>query len=527
MPLDQTRRSHVDDTNLLVRRAADMGRLGAWSWDFGAGRIHCSRESSAILGLRPGRDPTPAQARACFAPEHRRNLLGAFLDCARAGTPFDVEAQVRHPAGARTWVRIIGEPEWNGMGTVVRMQGALQDITPAKRAQEQLLESRRELASLMDNLPGMAYRCSNAPRWPLQFASDRALELTGYRAADLVAGRPAFGDLVHPGDAQRVWDQVQQSVRQHQRFNVTYRIRCRDGREKWVWEQGCGVFDADGTLRFVEGLILDVTFAKRIEAELNALNQTLEDRVRERTAQLESANAELEAFAYSIAHDLRAPMTAMAGFARVLQESLPALEGRSAHYLRRIIGNVAQMSDMTDALLSLARLTGVDVEPAEVDIGELAANALAPLQEQEPQRAIVAAIQPRLRVRGDRRLLQQLLANLVGNAWKFSRTRDVVNIEVGSSGVQDGYRAFFVRDRGVGFDMAHAANLFGAFRRLHGAGEFEGTGIGLALVRKIVQRHGGRVWADAQPGAGATIHFTLPEAAGPPLGRLDVDLQAS
>ncbi|KQT13460.1 sensor histidine kinase [Ramlibacter sp. Leaf400] len=510
LAFDAGRRSQVDDTNLLVRRAADLGRLGAWSWDVGAGRGHCTREACAILGLRPGYEPRPLRALACFVPEQRRLLQDAVLACLRHGTPFDLEAQVLHASGERTWVRLIGEPQWNAGGTVVRMEGALQDITPAKRVQEELAESRRELASLMDNLPGMAYRCLNAPRWPLQFASDRALELTGYSAADLVAGRPEFGDLLHPDDAQRVWSKVQEAVRQHTRFNITYRIRCRDGGEKWVWEQGAGVFDENGTLRFVEGLVLDVSFAKRVEAQLNALNQTLEDRVRERTAQLEAANAELEAFAYSIAHDLRAPMTAMAGFARVLQESMPDLEGRSAHYLQRILGNVARMSEMTDALLSLARLSGVGIHTEAVDIGALAARAVAQLQEQEPHRSVVLTLQPDLLALGDERLLAQVLANLVGNAWKFSRTREVVTLEVGSTGVQDGRRAFFVRDQGVGFDMAHAGNLFGAFRRLHGAGEFEGTGIGLALVRKIVDRHGGRVWAQSRPEGGATFHFTLP-----------------
>lgn len=514
LALDEGRRSRVDDTNRLVRHAADLGQLGAWSWDVGAGRSHCSREACAILGLRPGSDPAPREAIACFAPEHRRRLHDAFLACAHAGSPFDLEAEVVRAGGGRTWVRLIGEPQWNPGGAVVRIQGALQDITAAKRVQEELLESRRELATLMDNLPAMAYRCGNAIDWPLQFVSDRALELTGYAAAELVADRPAYGDLIHPGDKERVWREVQEALQQRRRFNLSYRIRTRDGAEKWVWEQGSGVFGAGGVLRCVEGLVHDVTASRRIEAELSLLNQTLEDRVRERTGQLMAANAELEAFAYSIAHDLRAPMTALAGFARVLQESLPALEGRSAHYLQRILGNVVQMSEMTDALLSLARLSGVVVAAREVDVGALAATAVAQLREQEPQRAAAVAIQPGLRACGDQRLLQQVLANLVGNAWKFSRTREVVTIEVGTDGLEGGHRIFHVRDRGVGFDMAHASSLFGAFRRLHGAGEFEGTGIGLALVRKIVQRHGGRVWAQARPQEGATIYFTLPAAPG-------------
>lgn len=504
-----------EDTVGLLRTAASLGRLGAWSWEVGQLRSHCTTEACVLLGLPLGSQPTLDEALACFTPADRLKLREAFTACLHGGSPVDVEAEAVHAGGRHAWVRVLIEPEWDAHGRVVRMQGALLDVTEDRIVRRELQESRRALATLVRNLPGMAYRCANAANWPLEFASERAVELTGYTPAELLAGQPHYGELINLEDQPRVWSTVQESLAQRRPFHVTYRIHARSG-EKWVWEQGTGVFAADGSLACIEGFVTDISVAKRIEAELNELNQTLEDRVRERTAQLEAANAELEAFAYSIAHDLRAPMTSLAGFARLLEESLPDSQDRAGHYLGRIRGNVTRMSELTDALLSLARLSAVEMEREPVDLGELAAAAAALLREQEPGRAVDLRIQPGLHVRGDRRLLQQVMANLVGNAFKFSRGRDAIVVEVGCRCEPGASPVYFVRDHGVGFDMAHAARLFGAFQRLHGASEFEGTGIGLALVRKIVQRHGGRTWAEARPGEGATFFFTLGRSGVPP-----------
>ena len=249
---------------------------------------------------------------------------------------------------------------------------------------------------------------------------------------------------------------------------------------------------------------------KQREEEIEQLNAELEARVRQRTAQLEAANARLEAFSYSIAHDLRSPLTSIDGFAHLLETSSPeeaATKGR--HYLQRIRAGVRQMSELTEAMLTLAHLSRVELGHEEVDLAELARASLAQLCEASPQRQVTADIAEHLWVRGDPRLLGQVMVNLVGNAWKFSARKPELWIKVGSE-QQDGETVFFVADHGAGFDMAHASRLFGAFQRLHGASEFEGTGIGLALVQMIVTSHGGRVWAQARPNEGATFYFTLP-----------------
>jgi signal transduction histidine kinase len=253
---------------------------------------------------------------------------------------------------------------------------------------------------------------------------------------------------------------------------------------------------------------------KQREEDIVRLNAELEARVRQRTAQLEAANAELKAFSYSIAHDLRSPLTSIDGFARLLEACDPAeasTQGR--HYLRRIRAGVRQMSDLTEAMLSLAQLSRVELSCEDVDLAELARTTLQQLAEGEPDRAVEAEIPPHLWARGDPRLLSQVMTNLLGNAWKFSARKALVWVRLGCEERSNGEVVYFLADHGAGFDMAHTSRLFGAFQRLHAPTEFEGTGIGLALVQKIVSRHAGRIWADARPGDGATFYFTLSSEA--------------
>jgi len=247
----------------------------------------------------------------------------------------------------------------------------------------------------------------------------------------------------------------------------------------------------------------------RQNSDLEEARRELEARVETRTRDLAAANQELEAFSYSVSHDLRAPLRAIDGFSKALQSDYgPQLDERARHYLERVRAGTQRMSGLIDDLLGLARLSRRELVRQKVNVSEVARRVAAELSRQHPSRAVRVEIHDGLSAQADSQLLTIVLENLMGNAWKFTGKRDDALIEVGSKA--DGRVApFYVRDNGAGFDMTYADKLFGAFQRLHGDEDFEGTGIGLATVQRIVARHGGQIWAEGEVGKGATFYFTL------------------
>lgn len=248
---------------------------------------------------------------------------------------------------------------------------------------------------------------------------------------------------------------------------------------------------------------------QRAGDEVQRLNEQLEQRVQERTAQLEVINQELESFCYSVSHDLRGPLRAIDGFSEALIEELPDdLNEDASRYLQRIRAATQRMGQLIEDLLNLSRVSRQEFEPRPLDLTAIAEEVVEGLRAQEPGRQVDVSVWPGMDTQGDPRLLRVVLENLIGNAWKFTSKTDRPRIEIGK--IRDGERTvFFVRDNGAGFDMAYADKLFGAFQRLHSAGEFPGAGIGLATVQRIINRHGGRIWVDAAPDEGARFYFTL------------------
>jgi PAS domain S-box-containing protein len=282
-----------------------------------------------------------------------------------------------------------------------------------------------------------------------------------------------------------------------------------DGKTVNCYIAASPLYDEASEVRGSLGVFLDLTERKQAEQEILRLNSDLERRVRERTAQLEAINKELEAFSYSVSHDLRAPLRSIRGFSEVLLERYAGkLDTRGQEFLRRACESSQQMDRLIEDLLKLSRVSRSELQRRIVDLSTLAESIVSDLQQANPERIVKVDIAADLKAPGDARLLRIVLENLLRNAWKFTSRQPEGRIEFGWTGE---HAAFFIRDNGAGFDMTYATKLFGVFQRLHSVTEFPGTGVGLATVQRIINRHGGRVWAQAAVGQGATFYFTLPE----------------
>ena len=289
-------------------------------------------------------------------------------------------------------------------------------------------------------------------------------------------------------------------------------MRCKDGRMLHV--EVHRQVQRFGDDWIIVSVLRDITERKEAQQEILQLNASLEQRVRQRTAELEQANKELQSFSHSVSHDLRAPLRTIDGFSSLLGKEIneSAASARSKHCVARINAGVLQMGELIDAMLSLAQVSRSSLRWELVDTSTLAESIIDGHEEQAPERELLRHIEPAMMAQGDPALPKQVLDNLLGNAWKFTGQQPHTRIAFQAATRPKGETVYTVQDNGAGFDMADSNKLFGAFQRLHIASEFPGNGIGLATLHKIVTRHGGKIWADSAPGQGATFSFTL----GPP-----------
>ncbi len=319
-----------------------------------------------------------------------------------------------------------------------------------------------------------------------------AVAQLGYQEGDLIGQR--LLTFMHPEDRESFQGIQEQLSSGRATAPFEARFRCQDGGYRWLsWST---TPDSEGQ---VFAVARDVTDGRLVN-----------DQLRQAKALADSANRELESFCYTVAHDLRAPLRAIDGFSQALIEDYGAkLDDEGRNYLTRLRGGAQRMAHLIDDLLSLSKLSRAEMVRDRIDLSRLAEGVVQRLRETYPDREVEVTIAPELHALGDASLVQNALDNLVGNAWKFTREKPHARIELGQRKI-DGERVFFVRDNGAGFDMKYAHKLFGAFQRLHAAREFEGTGVGLASVQRVINRHGGRIWPEAEVGEGATFYFTLP-----------------
>jgi PAS domain S-box-containing protein len=382
----------------------------------------------------------------------------------------------------------------------LRATAAEAELRAARAYERQLKESEARFRAVFERSDaGIAI-------WGTDFVylavNDAMCRLLGYDAEEIVGKRKVTDD--QPPDDE-VGAQLAEKIRRGElRSNIRDRpLVGRDGTVHWVRVQVSAMPGPDSRPAAYVSIFVDITEAKKVQLQVEEMNRDLEQRVRQRTQELESLVGELEAFSYSVSHDLRAPLRAINSFARLLRdEEAGRLSAEGQRLLGVVETNARRMAVLVDGLLEFSRLGRQTIATSAIDMGALLGEVLRELDAGRAELRIGALPG----CCGDSVLLRQVWSNLLSNAIKYSRGRDAPVIE---AGYDDAQGAYFVRDNGVGFDMQYAEKLFDVFQRLHGGPEFEGSGVGLAIVKRIVQRHGGRVWARSAPGEGATFYFSV------------------
>jgi len=517
--------------------------------------------------------------------------------------------------GKVRWLRTSKLPLRDPTGRIIGVLGTYEDITERKKNENDLAESERRLLTLMNNLPGMAYRCKNDRDWTMEFLSEGCENLTGFSSKEVVVNNrlsPAsLATLILPEHRVHVWEDVQSALKDRRPFKITYELRTASGEIRWVWEQGEGVFSPEGTVIALEGFIIDIT--ERMHAEealrrkteeldhfftnnldlvcitdidgtfrrlnkewervlgyslkeiqgkqflelvhpddlegtLNAMTMLSDQDVtlnfinrfrckdgsyrwiewrsypegrmiyavardvtdRKRVEEeLRRSNEELQQFAYIASHDLQEPLRMVISYLSLLERrSKEVLDPDAREYLRFAADGGRRMRELIDDILTYSRVETADKEFLPVEMDAVVSETLEVLGSQIEAKRIDVQVDPMPSIYADRTQMQQLMQNLISNAIKYNNA-DQPKIHISVS-VGDGEWVFSVKDNGIGLNMDYAEKIFQMFQRLHTRDEIPGTGVGLAISKKIVERHGGRIWVESEEGKGATFFFTIP-----------------
>lgn len=387
-------------------------------------------------------------------------------------------------------------------------QNLLNEIVERQRVEVELRRSLKELSDVKFALDKAAIVVATDPQGTITDVNEKFCQLSQYAASELMGQNHRIVNSGYHSAAffQNLW----QTIARGQVWHGEIRNRAKDGSHYWVDTTIVPFLNDDGKPFRYLAIRFDMTDRKLAEQQIHDLNQDLERRVQERTQQLLAANRELEAFSYSVSHDLRSPLRSIDGFSQALLERhADQLDTQGKHYLQRVRAASQRMGQLIDDLLQLSRVTRSTMVHQPVDLSAIAQTIVSELQQTQPERKVTFAIAPNLTAEGDPHLLRIVLDNLLNNAWKFTSHHDQAQIELGAIAAPGQPTTYFVRDDGAGFDMNYAHKLFGAFQRLHAMTEFPGNGVGLATIQRVIHRHGGQIWAEAAVEQGATFYFTL------------------
>ncbi len=496
-------------TRNRLQSTLSAGSIGTWTWELGTDRLQADEFTARIFGLDPvaAADGLPVNdyLRAVL-PEDQPAVSSGLGKAIDACGMYDIEYRVLRPDGGPCWIHARGRVEAGPSGKPAFFHGAVMNINARKLAEEavrvlnagleqRVLERTAELDDLYNNAP-CGYHSVDENGMFLRI-NDTALRWLGYTRDELV-GKKRVSDLFTPASVEVFNDVFPKFVVAGRVENVEFELIRRNGTILPVLLSATSAVDEHGNFLHSRTTIVD--YSERKQAELA---------IRETQTHLEAANKELEAFSYSVSHDLRAPLRAVDGFSQAVVEDFgPLLPAEGQRQLQTIRESAQRMGDLIDDLLTFSRLSRQPLLTQSVNMEEMVKTTLEAVAAEYPGRDVHIAVGALPPANGDPSLLRQVWQNLISNAFKYTTKRAEARVEIGARPRDDGTE-YYVQDNGAGFDMQYAHKLFGVFQRLHRAEEYEGTGVGLAIVERIVERHGGRVWADAIPGRGATFYFNL------------------
>jgi PAS domain S-box-containing protein len=427
-------------------------------------------------------------------PDDHASTVDTWARAVSTGTPYEIEHRLRRHDGKYRYFSVRAVPVFADDGTIREWAGIHTDITERKLTEQTLRDGVRQFRELADSMPQIVWAAR--PDGTFDYYNNRWYELTGRPVG--ISGDASWSDVVHPDDQRECLDRWHAATRSGDPYEIEYRLRDKAGTYHWFLRRALPVRDPGGVITRWFGTCTNIDAVKHTEDVLRRAN-----------AEKDALNRELEAFSYSVAHDLRTPLRSIDGFSQaILEDNSEQLDAQGKSNLARVRAAAQRMAQLIDDLHALSRLTRSELRREQVSLSGMVYAIGQQLREADPQRDVEIVIQEGLAAEGDANLLMAVLQNLLGNAWKFTSRRPKAHIEVGVTS-KDGQPVYFVRDDGAGFDMAYVGKLFGAFQRLHSATEFPGTGIGLATVQRVVRRHGGQVWAEGEVGRGATFFFTL------------------
>ncbi|MFY8109846.1 MAG: PAS domain S-box protein [Bacteroidia bacterium] len=493
-----------------LKEAQHFAKMGNWELNFKTNSLLWSDEVYKIFEIDKSIFSATYEAFInAIHPDDRELVNSLYTNSLKSKKPYDVIHRLLMPDGRIKYVQEKCSSSFDENGEPIRSVGTVQDISEIHLAQQALKEREQILSSILDTVGNGIFLINIDENREFRFQSINRMmaKIIGVEE-NILKGKRFVEILPDSKNVNIARLKFDEAIKE--RKTVNWEINGQRSGEFFTGDVNIvPVFDNQGNCVYIVGAIHDITLRKRAEEELSLLNQMLEQRVLERTEQLESANKELESFAYSVSHDLRAPLRHIDGFTKILRSSLTQINEESIKYFNKIDDAGNRMSTMIDSLLKFSRLGRQSLQVTKVDFNKIIEQIIKDAEPDLQGRDIEFQVDSFPSFFGDKHLLEMAFNNLILNSVKFTQNKKNASIHIGNFDAGDDYIGIFVKDNGAGFDMAYVDKLFGVFQRLHSQNEFSGTGIGLANVQQIIKKHNGFIWAEGQENLGATFYIKL------------------